>query len=125
MPYGRVFLFLILMILNHMVMTASHHPQEFLQKIHNTENEGEQIYQHFCSNCHAPSPVIPLGAPRLNTPEDWKRRLKQGMDKLILHTNEGINAMPPRGGCFECTDEQLKAAILYMLPKLKAKHRKN
>ena len=26
--------------------------------------------------------------------------------------------MPPRGGCFECSDEQLKKAIWAMLPDM-------
>ena len=34
---------------------------------------------------------------------------------LLKHTEEGFNAMPPRGGCFECTDEQLLLALSEML----------
>jgi len=94
----------------------------FFAKIRNTKNESEQIYQHFCSTCHASSPTIPLGAPRLKNIEDWRPRLKQGINQLLLHTYEGMNAMPPRGGCFECTDEQLKSAVLFMLPKQETKH---
>jgi cytochrome c5 len=95
----------------------SHHPQEFLKSIRGTKNEGEAIYNHFCVNCHAQKPLIPIGAPRIGEKEDWKIRLKQGMNVLFKHTNEGLGAMPPRGGCFECTDEQLKLVIQYMLPK--------
>ncbi|EHL32093.1 c-type cytochrome [Legionella drancourtii] len=94
----------------------SHHPQEFLQSISGTKNEGEQVYAHFCVNCHATKPLIPVGAPRIGDEEDWKIRLKQGMDVLFKHTDEGLNAMPPRGGCFECTDKQLILAIKFMLP---------
>ncbi|MBN9230049.1 MAG: cytochrome c5 family protein [Legionella sp. 40-6] len=118
----RVFLFLVFHAFTHCVIAASHHPQDFLQKIRNTKNESEQIYQHFCSTCHASSPTIPLGAPRLKNIEDWRPRLKQGINQLLLHTYEGMNAMPPRGGCFECTDEQLKSAVLFMLPKQETKH---
>jgi len=39
------------------------------------------------------------------------------MPVLLEHTSEGFGAMPARGGCFECTDEQLELAILAMLPK--------
>ena len=95
----------------------THHPQEFLDSIKNSKNEGEQIYTHFCINCHALKPIIPLGAPRIGENNDWKLRLKQGLDVLFKHSDEGINAMPPRGGCFECSDQQLRMAIEFMLPK--------
>lgn len=99
----------------------SHHPQDFLRSVNGSKNEGEQIYNHFCANCHALKPIIPVGAPRIGQEEDWKLRLKQGMNVLFTHTDEGLNAMPPRGGCFECTDEQLMLTITYMLPKQDSK----
>lgn len=73
--------------------------------------------QHFCASCHAASPLIPLGAPRIGEKEDWAPRIKRGINSLFSHTEEGFNAMPARGGCFECSDEQLMLAILSMLPK--------
>ncbi|MCL9685609.1 c-type cytochrome [Legionella maioricensis] len=95
----------------------SHHPQEFLKSIRGTQNEGGQIYQHYCANCHAKTPLIPLGAPRIGEKSDWKLRIKQGINVLFKHTDEGLNAMPARGGCFECTDEQLILAIVEIVPK--------
>lgn len=109
----------IFFIVNLPVHAESHHPQEFLQSVRGTKNEGEQIYHHFCVNCHADKPLIALGAPRIGEENDWKLRLKQGMDILFKHTSEGLNAMPPRGGCFECTDEQLMLVIHFMLPEQK------
>ena len=97
--------------------SSTHHPQEFLKKISGSKNEGEQIVQHYCATCHAAKPIIPLGAPRIGVSTDWDPRIKQGMDVLFKHTNEGINAMPSRGGCFECTDHQLMLAILAILPE--------
>lgn len=94
----------------------SHHPQEFLQSISGSKNEGKKIYNHFCVNCHAIKPKIPVGAPRIGLGADWNLRLKQGMKLIFKNTDEGLNAMPPRGGCFECTDKQLLLAIDYMLP---------
>lgn len=98
-------------------LAASHHPQEFLSRISGAKDEGEQIVQHFCINCHAQKPLIPLGAPRIGVTADWAPRLKQHMAVLFKHTSEGLNAMPARGGCFECTDEQLMLSILAMLPE--------
>lgn len=99
------------------IWAESHHPQEFLQRIAGSPNEGAQIVQHYCANCHALKPIIQLGAPKVGLSSDWKPRLKQGMDILFKHTEEGLNAMPPRGGCFECSDKQLMLAIRFMLPK--------
>ena len=96
---------------------ASHHPQDFLNTISGSPDEGEQIVQHYCSNCHAKKPLIPLGAPRIGLSSDWESRRKQGIDVLFKHTDEGLNAMPARGGCFECSDKQLMLAIAAMLPK--------
>ena len=96
---------------------ASHHPTAFLEKIKGAPDEGEQIVQHFCGTCHALNPIIPLGAPRSKISKDWLPRLTQGPDVLFKHTDEGLRAMPPRGGCFECTDEQLMLAIKALLPE--------
>lgn len=94
----------------------SHHPQEFLNSIAGSKNEGQQIVQHYCAVCHARKPLIQLGAPRIGVESDWTTRLKQGMQKIFINTSEGFNAMPARGGCFECSDDQLMLAIIYMLP---------
>ena len=109
-------LLFVVCILVQPVFAASHHPQEFLKKIAGSKDEGQQIVQHYCSNCHAVKPLISLGAPRIGESSDWDPRIKQGIDLLFKHTDEGLNAMPARGGCFECSDEQLKLAILAMLP---------
>lgn len=98
-------------------MAATHHPQEFLAAIKGKPDEGEQIVKHFCANCHAVKPLIPLGAPRIGQEEDWTARFEQGLKVLLKHTEEGLNAMPARGGCFECSDEQLILAILALLPQ--------
>jgi cytochrome c5 len=66
--------------------------------------------------CHASRPQIQVGAPRMRHLGDWTIRLKQGLDNLLIHTQNGVGAMPPRGGCFECSDSQLKKALQAMLP---------
>lgn len=101
---------------------SSHRPQAFLDSIAGTKSEGKKIVQHFCSNCHADKPLIPLGAPRPSNLNDWKPRLKQGMALLFKRSSEGFGAMPARGGCFECSDEQLLLAIKALLPPLQESH---
>ncbi len=99
------------------VFAESHHPQQFLKQIDGSKDEGEQIYRYICVNCHSEKPLIALGAPRIGNKNDWKKRLKQGLATLFKHTEEGYNGMPQRGGCFECTDQQLILAILVLVPE--------
>ena len=106
---------LLSLVLSSQVLAASHHPQEFLQSIAGSPTEGEQIVEHFCSLCHAQDPKIPLGAPRMGNPDEWKPRLKQGLKTLLKHSEEGYGAMPARGGCLECSDEQLLLAIRVLI----------
>lgn len=108
---------LILFVFTFPGYSDSHHPQEFLKSIIGTKDEGEKIYNHFCVNCHAQKPLISLGAPKIGNASEWDPRLKQGLDILFKHTDEGFNAMPTRGGCFECTDNQLILAIIFMVPE--------
>ncbi|RUO35895.1 cytochrome c5 family protein [Aliidiomarina sanyensis] len=76
---------------------------------------GEQVYNQACAACHTGGV---LGAPRKNVAEDWTDRLAQGMDVLLEHSINGFNAMPPRGGCARCTDEEIEAAIEFMIAEL-------
>lgn len=76
------------------------------------ERSVEQVYNQACAACHAGGV---LGAPRRGNADDWQERLTQGMDVLFDHTVNGYNAMPPRGACMNCSDDELMAAIEYMI----------
>lgn len=116
MMYRMLFIIIGLIGLITPVMASSHHPQAFLEQVVGKSDEGPQIVEHFCSTCHAPKPMLPLGAPRMGMASDWRVRLEQGLNLLFKHADEGLRAMPPRGGCFECTDKQLWLAIAALLP---------
>ncbi len=64
-----------------------------------------------CNVCH--SGVIPT-APKAFDAQAWKPRLAKGMDKLLVSVKGGLNAMPPKGMCNDCTDADYKALITYM-----------
>lgn len=95
--------------------TSSHHPQEFVQGLKDDPHAGEKIYQQFCSNCHAQKPIIPVGAPAIGDEKAWVKRLSKGQKTLLENTLNGYGVMPARGGCFECSDEQIQMAINYIL----------
>lgn len=72
---------------------------------------GEQIYQTRCSACHATGVA---GAPKLGDKAAWAPRIATGQDALLASVTNGKGAMPPKGTCMECSEEDLKAAIVYM-----------
>lgn len=73
---------------------------------------GEEIYSSKCTACHATGV---LGAPKFGTNEMQLRLDEKGMETLLTHAINGFNAMPPRGTCNDCSDEELQSAIEYML----------
>jgi len=75
---------------------------------------GEQVVQERCQECHASGK---LGAPKLGDMNDWKPRLKNGVDALIKSAIGGHNAMPARGGLANLSDAEMKAAVEFMVSK--------
>ncbi len=74
---------------------------------------GKQIYDGACVACHT-SGV--LGAPKLQVAADWQPRLdEKGFDQVWKNAINGINAMPAMGTCGDCSDDDIKAAIEYMI----------
>ncbi len=71
---------------------------------------GEDVYNASCTACHGAGV---LGAPKPAS-ADWKPRLEKGMETLLDHAINGFNAMPPKGTCMDCSDDEIKAAIEYM-----------
>ena len=40
--------------------------------------------------------------------------MAQGVDAMVASVKAGKGAMPPKGMCMDCTDEQFAALITYM-----------
>ena len=79
--------------------------------------EGQKIWMGTCKACHA---FGLIGAPFIGDKQLWAPRIAQGMDTLYSHaingfTSEMGNAMPAKGGNNELTDDQVKAAVNYMV----------
>lgn len=73
--------------------------------------DGKAVYEKACATCHS---IGLAGAPKFQNKEEWAPRLAKGMDALVASVNNGMNAMPSKGACIDCTDEDFKAAIKYM-----------
>lgn len=76
---------------------------------------GEKLYKSVCITCHS---VGLAGAPKFGDKASWDPFIKTGMDAMLKNAISGIGAMPPRGGS-QATDDELKAAIQYMVDAAK------
>lgn len=68
-------------------------------------------YNKSCAVCHAQGVA---GAPMIGDEAAWEPRLAKGMDALLGSVKNGLNAMPPMGMCFDCSDEEYRELIAYM-----------
>ena len=83
--------------------------------------DGKEIYDHLCTSCHTAGIA---GAPKLGDKAMWGPRIKQGIDVLVKHAIEGYhgpdgNFMPPKGGNPALTDEQVTAAVHWIVDQAK------
>ncbi|MEO1890127.1 MAG: cytochrome-c oxidase, cbb3-type subunit III [Candidatus Thioglobus sp.] len=72
---------------------------------------GKELYAK-CQGCHN---VGVGGAPKYGDKAAWAPRIKRGMDDLLKVAKAGKGMMPPKGTCMDCTDDELRAVIQYMM----------
>lgn len=77
---------------------------------------GKSVFGKVCSMCHA---IGAAGSPKPGDKADWGPRIAQGMDLLNKHALEGFTGakgqMPARGASTTLTDDEVKAAVAYMV----------
>lgn len=73
----------------------------------------DDVIGKHCITCHGTGLV---GAPKVGDSVEWDKRAQEqgGLDGLLAKAISGINAMPPRGTCADCSDVELKGAIKKM-----------
>ena len=69
-------------------------------------------YNKTCAICHGSGVA---NAPKFGDAAQWEPRLAKGSDALINSVKNGLNAMPPKGMCMDCSDADYKALIDYMV----------
>jgi len=75
---------------------------------------GEKVYGTSCVSCHG---AAVLGAPKLGDKPGWTPRIAKGVDVLYQNAINGIKMMPPRGGNAALKDEEVKAAVDFMVSR--------
>ena len=73
----------------------------------------QAIYDRSCATCHA---MGIAGAPGWADVDAWAPRIEKGMDVLYASGINGLGAaMPAKGMCFDCSDDDIKAVVDLMV----------
>lgn len=77
---------------------------------------GKGVFGKTCAMCHAAGVA---GAPKPGDKADWGPRIAQGNDVLYKHALEGFTGakgmMPAHGGNASLSDDEVKAAVDFMV----------
>ncbi len=82
--------------------------------------DGKAVYESSCAACHAQAVA---GAPKFGDAAAWKDRVAKGNDALYENAIKGFTGeagmMPPKGGFANLSDDEVKAAVDYMVESAK------
>ena len=78
--------------------------------------DGKKVYETTCMACHATGVA---GAPKLGDKAAWAPHLKHGMGALLQLALKGKGAMPPKGGNPSLSDDEVRAALEFMVSQSK------
>lgn len=77
---------------------------------------GDVVYESACVSCHG---LGVAGAPKVGDKGAWASRIGAGKASLYNNALNGVGAMPAKGACATCSDDEIKAAVDYMVGKSK------
>ena len=80
-------------------------------------SEGFDAQTKYMASCFACHSTGAAGAPKVGegNAAEWAPRMEKGMDAVVANAINGVNTMPPKGLCFDCTDDDLRAIVEYMV----------
>jgi cytochrome c5 len=76
------------------------------------EISGEKVYSGICQSCHMSGVA---GAPIVGDAGSWEARIAQGIEALYQSAIKGKGLMPPKGGNPALSDEEIQAAVDFMV----------
>ncbi len=74
--------------------------------------DGKKIYDSACMACHG---VGVAGAPKAGDKSAWSTSVAKGKTALYISAIQGVRAMPAKGGNPSLSDEEVKAAVDYLV----------
>lgn len=76
--------------------------------------EPQVVYETFCFACHGTGAN---NSPVYGNAEAWAPRIAKGIDVLYESAINGFNngAMPPKGLCTECSEDDIRATVDYIV----------
>ncbi|AHB08082.1 cytochrome C [Pandoraea pnomenusa] len=77
---------------------------------------GKKLYDTVCMACHAAGV---MNAPKFGDKAAWAPRIATGIETLHNAALKGLNAMPAKGGATNASDDDVKAAVDYMVSAAK------
>lgn len=78
--------------------------------------EGKTVYGQTCVACHGTGLA---GAPKLGDKSAWGPRVVGGKPALVASVIKGKGAMPPKAGNASLSDDDIRAAVDYMVDQVK------
>jgi len=82
------------------------------QEVAHAGIDGEAVYKGLCFSCHDNGVA---GSPIVGDKAAWQDRIAQGKETLYDHSINGLNAMPAKGGNPSLSDDEVKAAVDWMV----------
>ena len=80
---------------------------------------GKKVYDNICASCHNYGSA---GAATMIDFRAWDKSAKKGIVKVLENVSEGykgaLGVMPPKGNCLSCSDEEIRASVLYLFKKV-------
>ncbi|MCI1840121.1 c-type cytochrome [Achromobacter ruhlandii] len=77
---------------------------------------GEKLYKSVCFACHATGVA---NAPKFGDKAAWEPYIKTGMDAMVKVAMQGKPPMPPKGGAANASEDDIRAAVQYMVDAAK------
>lgn len=74
--------------------------------------DGKAVYDKTCVACHASGVA---NAPKFGDKAAWAPRIATGKEALVASVIKGKGAMPPKAGAADLKDDDIKAAVDYMV----------
>lgn len=91
-----------------------------LYAVSSSAADGKSVYNSVCKTCHGPGI---MGAPKFGDKAQWAERSSKGIAVLEQNAIKGFKGkkgtMPPKGGKASLTDDEVKAAVAYLLDTAK------